>query len=423
MSQPAAVAPAPEPVVPGRGPRWRTALSVVLIVVATVLSPIAVVSSWVKLELTSTDAFVQTFAPLASEPAVQRDVSASVVAAIEGEIDIDQLTQEAFDAVAGIDRMPPRAGEAIRSLSAPAAQGIKSMISTYVGDFVRSDAFQAVWEQALRTTHNQLVDAQDGSLAGGVVTVGQNGEIAVQLGPVIAEVKQILVSRGVPLADHIPPMNRSIVVATVHAAPTVRMAYQLAVDAGVWLPVVVLLLFAGAVGVANRHRRALVVSGVCLAVAMLLTGVAMWGGRIVTVSELAPRYLSASAARVIWEQTVVMLRSTVIATAALAVVVALVAWLGAPAGTPARVRGTVTDVAASVRSAAEGRGLTTGSVGTWLHAHRSLVLWALAVVSVVVMLASRPVTLGLVLWIAVVDLVVVLLVVLVERPPAGLPAT
>ena len=404
-----------EPTAAPRGPRWRTALSVVLIVLATVLSPVALVGAWAKVELTSTDAFVKTFAPLASDPAIQAVVADRVNTAIDERLDIDGLTQDAFSAIADLD-VPPRAKVALGTLAAPAAAGIKSMIDDYVHQFVRSDAFHGVWEQALRTTHEQVVGAQDGDVAGGAVTVGDNGQISIQLAPVIAQVKQVLVARGVPLASNIPEIDRTIVVATTSAAPKVRMAYSAAVELGTWLPFVVLALFAGAIWAANRHRRALVVSGICLAVAMLLTGAALRAGRIVAAAELSPRYLTSAAVRAMWDQVTLMLRSAALATGVLAVAVAVVAWICAPTGAPVRVRGTVSDVTGTVRAAGERHGLTTGSFGTWLYAQRRVLLWALAVVSGAVLLLNRPLTVPLVVWLVVVDVVLVVLLLLLERP-------
>lgn len=44
---------------------WRTALSIVLIVVACALAPLSVFSVWVKGEVTNTERYVATVAPLA----------------------------------------------------------------------------------------------------------------------------------------------------------------------------------------------------------------------------------------------------------------------------------------------------------------------------------------------------------------------
>jgi len=59
----------------GPGPagrqRWRTILAVLLIVVGCVLAPLAGVAVWARNQVTNTDRYVRTVAPLASDPAIQ----------------------------------------------------------------------------------------------------------------------------------------------------------------------------------------------------------------------------------------------------------------------------------------------------------------------------------------------------------------
>jgi hypothetical protein len=57
-------------------------VAVLLIATATVLSPVAVVAGWTRLQLTSEQAFLDTFAPLANDPRVQQYVADRVVAEI-----------------------------------------------------------------------------------------------------------------------------------------------------------------------------------------------------------------------------------------------------------------------------------------------------------------------------------------------------
>ena len=60
--------------VAGPGPvprqRWRTILAVVLIVLGCVLAPLAGVAVWARNQVTNTDRYVRTVAPLASDPAI-----------------------------------------------------------------------------------------------------------------------------------------------------------------------------------------------------------------------------------------------------------------------------------------------------------------------------------------------------------------
>ena len=272
-----------------REPRrvWRGVVVVVLMALATILAPAATIAGWARVQLTSADAFVDTFAPLADDPNVQALVTDQAVAAINNAVDIPGLTNEVFT---GIDQigLPPRAAAALKLLQTPATQGIQSFIQDSVSNVVASAAFRDLMRQGLRTAHDSLVALQ-GDLAGPdrAVTISGTGEIGVQLKPIIAAVKARLVARGVALASNIPEIDKTIVVAKTDAVPTIRTVYAAAVTAGTWLPFVVLALFAGAVLTAARHRRALVAAAVCLAAAMVVTAAALGGGRILFTNAVA----------------------------------------------------------------------------------------------------------------------------------------
>ena len=97
---------------PAREPRriWRGVLVVVLLVLATILAPAATVAGWARLQLTSADAFVDTFAPLADDPNVQALITDQAVTAINNAVDIPGLTNEVFTAVdqIGLPHAPRR---------------------------------------------------------------------------------------------------------------------------------------------------------------------------------------------------------------------------------------------------------------------------------------------------------------------------
>jgi hypothetical protein len=135
--------------------RWRTVVAVLLMATATILSPVAVVAGWTRLQLTSEQAFLDTFGPLASDPRVQQYVGDRVVAEINNAVDINAIADDLFTGIESLD-LPPRAKSAIQLLQAPAVQGVNSLIQSTVDRFVQSDAFEAVWRQALTSAHSSL---------------------------------------------------------------------------------------------------------------------------------------------------------------------------------------------------------------------------------------------------------------------------
>jgi hypothetical protein len=60
--------------------RWRTVVAVLLIVLGCVLAPLAGVAVWARNQVTNTDRYVATVAPLASDPAIQNAVADKITA-------------------------------------------------------------------------------------------------------------------------------------------------------------------------------------------------------------------------------------------------------------------------------------------------------------------------------------------------------
>jgi hypothetical protein len=409
---------------PVREPRrvWRGVLVVVLMVLATILAPAATVAGWARVQLTSADAFVDTFAPLADDPSVQAMVTDQAVTAINNAVDIPGLTNEVFT---GIDQigLPPRAAAALKLLQTPATQGIQSFIDSSVSNVVQSTAFRDLMRQGLRTAHDSLVALQgDLTDPDRAVTISDTGEIGVQLKPIIAAVKARLVDRGVALASNIPEIDKVIVVAKTDAVPTIRNVYAASVAAGTWLPFVVLALFAGAVLAAVRRRRALVVAAVCLAGAMLVTALGLGVGRIFFTNAVSPDPIPAAAADAIYTQSLTLLRSSVLAIGALAVFVAVVAWFAGPEDPARRVRAALVDATAAARAGADARGVSTGRFGEWVGANARAIRVVIAVVAAAVILLLRPLSFSDVAWTAIGALVALLLVLLLGRPRTGQPA-
>ena len=403
---------------PAREPRriWRVVLVVVLMVLATILAPAATIAGWARVQLTSADAFVDTFAPLADDPNVQALVTNQAVAAINNAVDIPGLTNEVFT---GIDQigLPPRAAAALKLLQTPATQGIQSFIEASVSNVVTSTTFRDLMRQGLRTAHDSLVALQ-GDLAGPdrAVTVSDTGEIGVQLKPIIAEVKARLVARGVGLAANIPEIDKTIVVAKTDALPMIRTVYAASVAAGTWLPFVVLALFAGAILAAVRRRRALVVAAVCLAGAMVVTAATLGGGRILFTNAVTSDLFPAAAADAIYTQSLTLLRSSVLAIGALAVFVAVVAWFAGPEDPARRLRGALVDATAAARDGAEDRGVTTGRFGEWVGAYARPIRIVIAVVAAAVILLLRPLSFSDVAWVSALALLALVLVLFTGRP-------
>ena len=400
---------------------WWTVLATVLIVLGALLAPIALVASWSKTVLTDTDQFVATYAPLSEDPRIQAYVVDEALLVINEQIDIPQITSDVIDGITELGT-GPRATEALELLKGPAASGVQSLIENGVTTFVESEAFSNVWASALRISHTQLVKAM-GADPDAALQLGDDGSVGIQLGPIIEAVKSALLDQGIDLANQIPAVDRTIVIAQSDALASVQLAYGAAVTLGSWLPWIAILLLAAGVLVARRRPIALIWAAISLALSMGLALAGFVVGSLALVSALSPGSLPAGVTSLLYETVAGDMRATAVAVLVLAIVVALVGWLAGPFAVPRRLRGFANEGAAALRNAAERRGITTGRVGVWVYTRRTLLRAAIAVIAAAVVLIVRPVTVGLTLWTLVLAGIALLILELVQRPVITVPAT
>lgn len=401
---------------PARTRPWGwTLLATVLIVIGSLLAPAAVIASWAKVELTDTDRFVAAYAPLAKDVAVRAFVTDQTVEVITEQVDIPQLTSDVIDGITELGTGPV-ATRALESLKGPAAQGIESLIASTVSNFVSSEAFANVWSQALRISHSQLVSALQNT-PGSAIELSGNGEVGIQLGPIIAEVKQVLIAQGLTFAAQIPAIDRTIIVAQSDALPSVQIGYGIAVTAGAWLPWIALAFLIAGVLVARRRAVAAIWAAVGLGLGAAILIAAFAIARVVFITAVSPSLLPADAAGSILESVISAMRATAVSVLVLAILVAVVVWFAGPFAAPTRLPGLSAAGADWVRDAAERRGVTTGRTGEWLYAQRLLLRVVIGVIAAAVVLFVRPLTPSVTIWTLVLAAIVIGLLQLLQRPP------
>ena len=236
--------------VTGSGPvsrqRWRTIVAVLLIVIGCVLAPLAGVAVWTRNQVTNTDRYVRTVAPLASDPAIQQAVADQITAQIFTYLDVQGLTNQAVDALAA-QGLRPQVADRLRGFAGPLSSGIQSFVRTEVDKIVQSQAFADAWVQANRVAHQALVRALTGQ-GDGAVTVA-NDTVSVNLAPFIQTGKQRLVDSGFDLAARIPEVNASFVLFDVKNLTRAQAAFDLLNTLGIWLPIIAIVLLGAGVAV------------------------------------------------------------------------------------------------------------------------------------------------------------------------------
>ncbi|MEW2412465.1 hypothetical protein AB0953_01855 [Streptomyces sp. NPDC046866] len=266
----------------------RTWLSAVLIVLVALLVPASAVAYWADRELGDADRYTAAMSPLASDPAVQEVVVTQAARALSGQIDAGPF-QGAIDALLG---------EALRS-------------------FVGTPAYRTAWDAANRAAHAAFFQA---------LTTGHGDAVTIDLAPVIAQIKAELVADDTPFAERIPVTHVQVKVMEYDNLGVLRKEFRMLEIAGVWLPVLTVVLAAAAITVAVHRRRAVAATGLGLAAGAVLLWIAVVVCRRLTLDDL-PSDIDRAAAGAVYDALTAFLRTTAWVVLAIGLAAALAAWV------------------------------------------------------------------------------------------------
>ncbi|MFG2974994.1 hypothetical protein ACGFYY_18660 [Streptomyces sp. NPDC048331] len=266
----------------------RTILSTVLIVLVALLVPASAVAYWADRELGDADRYTAAMSPLAENPKVQEVVVTQVTRALAGQID-----------------------------AGPFQIGLDTLLGEALHSFAGTDAYRTAWDAANRAAHAAFLDA---------LTTGRGDALTIDLAPVIAQVRGDLVADEVPFADRIPVTHLTVKVMEYDNLAALRKGFHMLEVAGVWLPVLTLLLAAAAVAVAVHRRRAVMATGAGLAVGAGLLWLAVDVCRRLTLDDL-PADIDRPAAGAVYDALTAYLRTTAWVVLVIGLAAALAAWV------------------------------------------------------------------------------------------------
>lgn len=258
----------------GNGPRWKRIAAWVLVVLACILSVLSVITVFARNQLLNTDTYVNTVAPLASNPAIQTQIAKQVSENLISRTNVETRVKDA---------LPPKAG----FLATPVTSGLESAVNDLALKAVQSKQFYEVWVAANRASHKQLVAVLTGSNTGSVSS--KNGRVTIDLSQVEVNVKKKLDAKGITVFDKVPAVKGlDFVLVQSQDLVKVQKATKLLNDLAIVLPIVTLLFLAASVVLARNRRRGLVRAAGGLALSMAAVLVVMAVARHQYLSGLSP---------------------------------------------------------------------------------------------------------------------------------------
>ncbi|WP_214324324.1 hypothetical protein [Nonomuraea sediminis] len=381
--------------------RWRAWVSAVLITLGCVLLPVSGVAYWAANQVADTARYVENVTPLASDPTVQAAATDRVTAAVMKALDVPSLVKRLGGA------LPPKIGEKVDGLSGAINGGVQGFVRDAVGKVVASDQFQSVWVDANRVAHTQLNAVLSGQ--GSAVLKVTGNTVSVDLGPIIDKVKQKLVASGLGIAASIPELHPTFELFQSPDLVRWQTLYSWLLALQWALPILTLILLALGIYIARNHRRAVLGTGVGIAVGMLVLAAGLLLVRAAYLNSAAAHGLNTAAAATVYDTLVRFLRQGLRTILVLGVVIAVGAFFTGPSTTAVATR--------RFLSGHIGGKVNTGRFGLWLYRYRGPVRAGVVAVAALVFVFWDHPTGKVVLLLAVLTLLVLGLVELLSRKP------
>jgi hypothetical protein len=305
--------------------RTRRAIATVLVVVASLLAFLAILAIWLNRQALNTDNWTRTSSQLLEEPVVRDQVAGRLTDELFASVDVQATLQDA---------LPPRA----QALAAPAANALRTQAEKMVRNALERPDVQALWADANRTAHQELMAVLNG---GGSTVSTDNGRVVLDVSRLLAEL-QARAGVGGRLRKALPASASRITLFQSSELGTAQKVVRILRP----LPVVLILasvaLLAVAIAIAPGWRRRAVRAygiGFLVAGAGALLARSLAGDQFVTA--LASTAAAVPSVTAVWTISTSMLVDIAVATIGYGVVIVLGAWLAGPTRWATSVRRTI----------------------------------------------------------------------------------
>jgi len=393
---------------------WRALFATILIVLGCVLAPISVVGVWAGNQITDTGRYVATVQPLIDDPAIQNVLTDRITNEITSQLNLTGLINQATAQLQ--TRGLPRISTLLTTFGPQITSAVTGFIHSTVHTVISSQAMAKAWVQVNTVAHQAVVKLLSGQ--GGGTLTSANGQITLNLGPLIAVVKQDLVARGFSLASNIPNVNPTVALFEAKDLGKAQAGYRLVSDLKIVLPILALVLLAAGVFTARGRRRALIVVGLGVAASMVVLAIGLLIARTIYLNSVPSSVLPSDAAAAAFDALVHFLRVGLRVVLAVGLVIAVGAFITGPSRAAVRTRAALGSGITWLRNLGERRGMSTGPVGEWTYRHRALLrIGALTLVALILVFWGQPTALTVILLVVIL-LILLGLIELVARPPA-----
>ncbi len=205
---------------------------------AAVLSVIGIFAVWANRQLLDTSYWTETNTALLENHAIQEQLSS-------------YLTDQIYANVNVAGEIRSGLPSELKPLAGPAAGGLRSLVEKGIVIALQRPRVQELWKTANEVTHRQFVNLIENKSR--VIHTPGGGAVILDLRPIVSDLATRL---GAPAstAEKIPANVAEIKIISSKSLETAQAGVRVLRSLAVILPLLVLLLFAGAIGLARGHR-------------------------------------------------------------------------------------------------------------------------------------------------------------------------
>jgi hypothetical protein len=283
-----------------------------LLVLATLVTFLAIFSIWVNRQALNTDNWVDTSTNLLQDEEVQARLSNYLADQLFTNVDVQAELEQT---------LPPR----LAPLAGPAAGALRQLAPQVAERALDTPQFESLWSQANRSAHESLLKILNDE--GSAVSTG-GGEVTLDLSALLSQIGGQL---GGGIASKVPPDAGKLTILKSDELSLAQDVTSLIRRLPIVLTLLALLLYGLAVYLAGpRRREALRSVGFGFLIAgVLALALRQFAGNMVT-DALAGGDSVRPAADAVWSIGTSLLRTVAVSAITFGILVVIAAWLAGP---------------------------------------------------------------------------------------------
>jgi hypothetical protein len=210
-----------------------------LIVLAGLIGLVSALTVWAKRQALETDRWVATSSRLLEDDEIRGALSLYLVDQLYENVDVAAELQAS---------LPP----VVKPLAAPIAGGLRELSVRAADNLLSRPAVQTLWEEANRRAHEAFLRIVDDE--GEFVSTGE-GDVVLDLQPLVDQLATRVGLSQEQVEERLGPDAGRIVIMESDQLGTVQTAVELIRKLSIFLVILILVLFAVAVYLAEGRRR------------------------------------------------------------------------------------------------------------------------------------------------------------------------